>query len=178
MSMQTAIEPVRRSVTVRRPPDDAFGLFTDGIGTWWPFESHSIGEDKVETAVFEPLVGGELYEQRRDGTRCHWATVLAWDPPSRIVLEWKVNPNAVAATELEIRFTAEGDVTRASTSSIAGGSGSARRRRKLARATATAGRSCSAATKRRPSPVRRDGPRAPRGPSRARSLRRCGRRRS
>jgi uncharacterized protein YndB with AHSA1/START domain len=110
--MQAAIEPVRRSVTVRRPLDDAFRLFTDGIATWWPFESHSIGEDKVETAVFEPHVGGELYEQQRDGTRCHWATVLAWDPPSRIVLEWKVNPAAVAATELEIRFTAEGDGTR------------------------------------------------------------------
>ncbi len=112
MSMQTAIEPVRRSVAVRRPLEDAFRLFTEGIGTWWPFETHSIGADEVETAVFEPRVGGELYEQQHDGTRAHWATVLAWEPPHRIVLEWKVNPKAVAATELEIRFTADGDGTR------------------------------------------------------------------
>jgi uncharacterized protein YndB with AHSA1/START domain len=112
MSMQTAIEPVRRSVTVPRSVEDAFRLFTEGIGSWWPFERHSIGEDKVETAVFEGRVGGELYERQRDGTRSHWATVLAWEPPNRVVLEWKVNPEAAAATELEIRFSAEGDGTR------------------------------------------------------------------
>ena len=46
------------------------------------------------------------------GEEAHWANVTAWEPPSRLVLEWKVNPEAIAPTEIEVRFTPEGDGTR------------------------------------------------------------------
>ena len=103
---------VRKSVTVAVPPELAFDLFTDGIGDWWPFGSHSINGEAVETAVFEPRAGGRVYERATDGREAHWATVLAFEPPHRFVLEWKVNPNAVAATEVEVRFRPEGGGTR------------------------------------------------------------------
>ena len=103
---------VRKSVTVAVPPELAFELFTDGIGDWWPFGTHSINGDAVETAVFEPRAGGRVYERTGDGREAHWATVLAFDPPRRFVLEWKVNPNAVAPTEVEVRFQPEGGGTR------------------------------------------------------------------
>ena len=48
---------------------------------------------------------------RTSGERSHWATVLAWEPPSGFTIAWKVDPDAVAATEVEVRFTPEGDGT-------------------------------------------------------------------
>jgi uncharacterized protein YndB with AHSA1/START domain len=102
MTMQAvSVEPVRRTVTVRRSPEDAFGLFTDGISSWWPFPSHSIGGDDAVAAVFD-AANGRLFERRADGTEHDWADILEWDPPRRFVLSW--HPNPERRTEVEVRF--------------------------------------------------------------------------
>ena len=106
------LEAVRKSVLVRARVEKAFEVFTDGITSWWPLEQYSIGGEKAETVVLEGRTGGELYETLADGSRAHWATVLAWEPPHRLVLEWKVNPDTPAPTEIEVRFAAEGERTR------------------------------------------------------------------
>ena len=107
------IPPVRKTITVTRGVDDAFKLFTDGIGTWWPFkQGHSIGEERVTNAVFEPKAGGRVFEVWDDGSEHHWAEVLVYDPPHRFVLAWKPNPDRPAPTELEVRFTSDGAGTR------------------------------------------------------------------
>ena len=115
-SAQTAIEAIRKSLVVNCSPERAFEVFTE-IGSWWPVHTHSIsvmddGTEPPETAVMEPGVGGRLYERTRDGKELSWGKVLAWEPPSRLVIEWKVNPDAVAPTEIEVRFAPEGDGTR------------------------------------------------------------------
>jgi uncharacterized protein YndB with AHSA1/START domain len=112
MSTQTS-EAVRRSVTVARKPDDAFRLFTEGIATWWPLESHSIGKDGAapETVVMEAREGGRLYERMADGDEAHWGTILAWEPPDRVVISWELRPGR-PATEVEIRFAPDGEGTR------------------------------------------------------------------
>ena len=53
--------------------------------------------------MFEPGVGGEVYEVVEAGERGHWATVLEWDPPNRLVSAWEVTPS-VTGTEVEVRF--------------------------------------------------------------------------
>ena len=113
MSTQTADQAVRRSVTVNRSVEDAFRLFTEGMSTWWPFETHSIGKDGADPdeAVLEGGEGGRLYERMADGHTSHWATVLVWEPPTRIVLSWELRPNR-PATEVEVRFSPAGDGTR------------------------------------------------------------------
>jgi len=103
---------VRKTVTVAAAPEQAFALFTERIADWWPFPAHSLNGAATETAVFEPFVGGRVYERARDGSEAPWGRVVAYDRPSRFVLEWKVNPEAVAATELEVRFEAEDGGTR------------------------------------------------------------------
>jgi uncharacterized protein YndB with AHSA1/START domain len=112
MTMEaTELAAVHRSVSVPLPVEKAFQLFTDGTGTWWPFASHSIGGDEAVDAVFEGREGGLVYEVLRDGTRAEWADIVAWDPPHRFLLSWRVNP-AREPTEVEVRFEQEGEGTR------------------------------------------------------------------
>jgi uncharacterized protein YndB with AHSA1/START domain len=104
MSDAIVIEVVRKSVTVDCTVEEAFRIFTADATSWWPYESHSIHET-VSEIVFEPHVGGEVYEIADSGERGHWATVLEWDPPRRLVLAWNIRKRE-EPTEVEVRFTA------------------------------------------------------------------------
>jgi uncharacterized protein YndB with AHSA1/START domain len=111
MTMQaTETAPIQKSVIVPLPVEKAFHLFTDAMDTWWPFDTHSTGGEKVETAVIEAREGGRWYERHSDGTEHDWGTVTAWEPPSRFAVDWQVSPNVIGS-ELEVRFTPEGDDT-------------------------------------------------------------------
>ncbi len=112
MSTQATIEPVRKTVDVGCGVEQAFRLFTEEIGTWWPTHSHSVGEEEVERVVFEQRQGGRIYEVQRDGGEADWGRVLAWEPPQRFVMTWHPGGKAAQATELEVRFAPEGDGTR------------------------------------------------------------------
>jgi uncharacterized protein YndB with AHSA1/START domain len=111
--MTGTIEPVVVAVEVGRGVEEAFGVFTNEIASWWPVTDHSVEADRVEAVVLEGRVGGRLYERWRDGRESDWGRVLAWEPPSRLVLSWSPNPERSATTEVEVRFTAlEADHTR------------------------------------------------------------------
>jgi uncharacterized protein YndB with AHSA1/START domain len=108
---ETTIPPVVRTIDVHAPVDRAFQVFTERIGEWWPLEIHGAFEDKAETCVLEPKIGGRLYERSTDGEEADWATVTAYDPPRLVRLSWQPNPNRPAPTEIEVTFTAKGDTT-------------------------------------------------------------------
>ena len=36
------LEPLTKRVHVPLPPEAAFSLFTDGVGSWWPVDTHSL----------------------------------------------------------------------------------------------------------------------------------------
>lgn len=101
----TATEAIRKTVLVDFTPEEAFELFTARIGTWWPVRSHSYGGEDVTNVVLEPHVGGRLYELTDAGEQ-DWGTVLAWEPPTRLLLDWQIG--TAAGTEVEVRFSAEG----------------------------------------------------------------------
>ena len=104
--MSEPIEPVRATVEVRRGIEDAFRVFTAGIATWWPVAGHSVEPGKVVAVVLEDRVGGRLYERWHDGGEADWGRVLAWEPPTRLLLAWSPNPERPAPTEVEVRFLA------------------------------------------------------------------------
>ena len=104
--MSEPIEPVRVAVDVRRSIEEAFRVFTAEIATWWPVPGHSVEPGKVAAVVLEDRVGGWLYERWHDGGEADWGRVLAWEPPTRLLLAWSPNPERPAPTEVEVRFLA------------------------------------------------------------------------
>lgn len=101
----TTTEAIRKTVLVDFTPEEAFELFTARIGTWWPVRSHSYGGEDVRNVVLEPHVGGRLYEVTDAGEQ-EWGSVLAWDPPARLLLDWQIGE--ARGTEVEVRFSPEG----------------------------------------------------------------------
>jgi uncharacterized protein YndB with AHSA1/START domain len=113
MSTTPSIQSIHGTVTVGVPIDHAFRVFTDSLHTWWPAEYH-IGQADMAEAILEPHEGGRWYEQGVDGSQCDWGRVLAWEPPHRLVVTWQINgqwqydPDPDRASEIEVRFTADG----------------------------------------------------------------------
>ncbi|HEU5490740.1 MAG TPA: SRPBCC family protein [Gaiellaceae bacterium] len=111
MNEALIVEVIRKTVTVDCAVEEAFRVFTAGALSWWPVETHSIHED-VDEIVFEPRVGGAVYEIGTSGERGHWATVLEWEPPHRLVLAWNILEREGDLTEVEVRFLPDGGATR------------------------------------------------------------------
>jgi uncharacterized protein YndB with AHSA1/START domain len=103
---------IHKSITVRRPIEEAFALFTDGIAEWWPLEKYSIHEERATTVAFEGRVGGRLYEVSDAGEEGLWGTVTAWEPPHRLAYTWHPGRGEETSQEVEIRFIPDGDGTR------------------------------------------------------------------
>ena len=107
---------VRRVLQVGAPPEIAWRVFTGEMGSWWPLAMYKIGKTSAVDAVIEPRAGGRWYERDDDGSTCDWGRVLAWEPPSRLVLSWDITADwrydPQLQTEIEARFVADGAGTR------------------------------------------------------------------
>jgi len=101
------IAPIVRTVTVKATPARAFDLFVSNMERWWPL-SHHIGKTPFAAVVMEPTVGGRWFERDASGAECQWGTVMAWEPPSRILLAWQLNNqfefDPAFLTEVELSF--------------------------------------------------------------------------
>lgn len=109
---RTASAAVRKQIVVQAPLDKAFAVFTERFGDIKPPDHNLLAVPIAET-VFEPRVGGHIYDRGTDGSECRWARVLAFDPPHRVVFSWDIGPTwqletePENASEVEVRFIAE-----------------------------------------------------------------------
>jgi uncharacterized protein YndB with AHSA1/START domain len=112
MSTQTQGTALHHEIVVEAPLDRAFRVFTEQFDRIKPREHNLLGVDIAET-VLEPRAGGSIYDRGVDGSECHWATVLAFEPPDRIVFSWNIDgrwqiePDPERRSEVEVRFIAE-----------------------------------------------------------------------
>ena len=108
--------PIRKSIHVKASPARAFEVFTAGTARWW-LKTHSISTTKspIKDVVIEPRAGGRWFERGEDGSECPWGQVLEWEPPSRLLLGWQIDPDFKydpnLLTEVEVRFTPQADGT-------------------------------------------------------------------
>lgn len=110
--METTDLVLRKTISVAQPPEVAFRVFTEEVGTWWPARTHSVGEERVSAVVLDGRVGGRFYERLDDGTEYDWGEITSWDPPERLGMTWHPGRGPETAQQLAIRFLAEGDGTR------------------------------------------------------------------
>jgi len=113
MTTQAQDTSVRTQVVVDTAPERAFQLFTERFDRVKPREHNMLGVDVAES-VFEPRVGGRVYDRGVDGSECQWGRVLAYEPPHRIIFSWDINPqwqieaDLDRSSEVEVRFIADG----------------------------------------------------------------------
>ena len=113
MTTQAQAATVRQEIAVEAPVDHAFRVFTEQMDQIKPREHNMLGVDIAET-VLEPRAGGRIYDRGTDGSECEWASVIAFEPPDRLVFSWNVSPRWQVETdparrsEVEVRFVAEG----------------------------------------------------------------------
>ncbi|MCP5024835.1 MAG: hypothetical protein GY929_00995 [Actinomycetia bacterium] len=101
--------PVIRATWVERPPEEAFKVFTDEIGAWWPLPTHGLFGETTGGVAFR---NGRLVEQATDGRETVWGEVRAWEPPSRLVISWHPGRAEPDSSEVEVLFTPDGTGTR------------------------------------------------------------------
>ena len=108
----TATAVVRKQVVVDAPIERAFDVFTERFGDFKPPE-HNLLVVAIAETVFEPRVGGHIYDRGIDGSECRWARVLAYEPPNRVVFSWDIGPewqiesDTANTSEVEVRFVVE-----------------------------------------------------------------------
>jgi uncharacterized protein YndB with AHSA1/START domain len=113
LSATISIAPVRKSVLVQATPEKAFAVFTGGIDRWWP-KAYGIGASPIKESIIEPFVGGRWYTPCEDGTEVTVGHVRIWEPAKRFVMsweisaEWKPDSRVQFASEIEVRFAADG----------------------------------------------------------------------
>ena len=113
MSTPAAATSIRHEITVAAPIERAFAVFTEDFGAFKPREHNLLSVEIAET-VFEPRIGGHVYDRGVDGSECRWARVLAFEPPDRVVFSWDISPrwqiedDPDNASEVEVTFVAEG----------------------------------------------------------------------
>lgn len=108
---------VCREVVVNASIDKAFAAFTERFGDFKPPEHNLLGSPIART-TFDAYVGGNIYDVAEDGSECRWARVLVYEPPDRVVFSWDISPywqiqgDPSHASEVEVRFIADGDRTK------------------------------------------------------------------
>lgn len=112
MTQSATTTTVRHQILVNAPISEAFKVFTERFGDFKPRE-HNLLQTAIAETVFEPRVGGNIYDRAVDGTECRWARILVFEPPNRVVFSWDISPrwqletNTELTSEVEVRFFAE-----------------------------------------------------------------------
>jgi len=112
MSTQAQATSIRSEIVVDVPIERAFKVFTGSFDRIKPREHNMLAVD-IAATVFEPRVGGHIYDRGVDGSECQWARVLAYEPPNQLIFTWDISPHwqiesdPDKASVVEVRFIAE-----------------------------------------------------------------------
>lgn len=100
---------LRRELTTRLTPAEAWRLFCEDIAIWWPVARVSLsalaGGALPQGVTLDARPGGRLAEVLFDGSRGDWAQVTEARPGALLALEWRLG--LVAEAPVTIAFLDE-----------------------------------------------------------------------
>lgn len=110
-------DSARAMVYVAVAPADAFRIFTEDIDAWWRRgPKYRVLGGARAVLHLEPRVGGRIFEAVTADAGAPvtvTGTVRVWEPPSRLVFEWRARNFAPdELTTVEVLFEAQGPGTR------------------------------------------------------------------
>jgi len=97
----TDLSPIRREVVVELSPHEAFELFTDRLGDWWPLSELSVFGAGSTVAFAE----GRIVETF-EGRTSVWGSVTEWEPGARVSFTWHPGRPADRVSLVSVGFTA------------------------------------------------------------------------
>jgi Activator of Hsp90 ATPase homolog 1-like protein len=100
---------IEKSVVLACARERAFALFTERASDWWPELLRHTGDAGSQITL---LASGRFWERAADGREVELGRVTAWEPPSRLALDFYPGTDALHPTEVVIRCAAEGERTR------------------------------------------------------------------
>ena len=103
------LPPVLRAAWVQLSPQDAFRVFTEEIGAWWPLPTHGLFGDRASSVEFRD---GEVIEIAVDGSHTVWAEVVQWDPGVGLSLNWHPGATPAEGTAVDVSFSGDEAGTR------------------------------------------------------------------
>ena len=94
------------STRVSATTERTFDAFVGDIGQWWrPSPLFPFTPGRSGRMVFEPGPEGRVVERYDDGTEFEIGRVQVWDPPSELVLSWRMSTfEPGQQTQLHVRF--------------------------------------------------------------------------
>jgi uncharacterized protein YndB with AHSA1/START domain len=110
--MSTPGDKVRVTVVVEVEPALAFQVFTEEIDQWWRRgPRYRVAGRQPGVLQLEPRAGGRVFESygEHGGIVHEVGRIIVWEPPSRLVFEWRaVNFAPGETTTVEVQFTPAG----------------------------------------------------------------------
>jgi len=104
-------EPIQQSLHVDCPIEDAFRLFTEGFGKWWPLTPASGSNGSAATWEMEPDVGGRVLERSPSGAEREWGSVMVWNPPGNLEFTWNPGGRKDERQTVSVEFRKEANGT-------------------------------------------------------------------
>jgi uncharacterized protein YndB with AHSA1/START domain len=102
------LEPITVKRELPAKASDAFDVYTRRIGEWWPAGFTASGHS-LTAVIFEPRVGGRLYECGDSGDEFRWGTVQVWEPGHRVVHSWLLAQDRENPSQVEVAFVEADD---------------------------------------------------------------------
>ncbi len=102
------LPPIRREVVVATDPENAFRVFTQEIGRWWPVAEHSV-HGAAASVSFED---GVIVERAGGGERAVWGEVRRWEPGRLLSFTWHPGSAPESSSEVTVTFSPDGYQTR------------------------------------------------------------------
>ncbi len=101
-------EPLIKTIEVPCGQREAFGVFVDEMGSWWPLAKFSASAKMGTTAEslrVDARVGGKIVETSTDGTEHLWGTIKSYEPYASVSMDFHIGLPADTASLVEVSFT-------------------------------------------------------------------------